>query len=267
MRWLVLLSLTGCSALSPVPVCTTPEADLAPGLTCTDAEIAARYVGLLGGRRVHTGRRDILLREIAAHHAADPADTRANLDAMKAIVVEVGGLAGMAAAEKRSTHVFEALSGQGPLDFETYPNSRAVLENRLAPWATDGAEKLVLTETDIEGWISYASLCREAQGAGPISLSIANRELLYREVKRKFVDAKRDEKIALASMGGVWHQVEDRWVAASYEQQQAWIKAAPLPPPMTATSMGYVGTVFEMDLTPHATTLHETLGPFKPKIP
>ncbi|MFK7931761.1 MAG: hypothetical protein AB8H79_26530 [Myxococcota bacterium] len=268
MRTLMLLfALSGCSVMSPVAACTGTATEVAPGLSCTDANVAIDYVAVLSARKVNATRRNVLLRDLGAHYTSDPAAVRADLTKAKDLIVQITGFAGMKAAERRSTAAWIALDGSGPLNAERYPNAGAILENRIAAWSIADEDKLVLTESDIEGWINYASLCREAQGADPLSLSVASRELLYRDLKRKFKDAGRAERIAMASMGPAWPQVERRWVAASYTKQQAWIKAAPFPPPMTASSMGYTGVLFEADLTPHAQILHDTLGPFKPVVP
>jgi len=268
MRTLLLLcTLSGCSVLSPVAACTGTATEVAPGLSCADAEIAVDYVAVLSARKVNATRRNVLLLDIGAHYVIDPEAVRADLARAKNILIEITAVAGLKAAERRSTQAWIALDGSGPIHPERYPNSAPVLANRIAAWSVSDEDKLVLTESDIEGWINYASLCREAQGAAPLSLSVASREVLYRELKRKFQDARREERIALASMGPVWPQVERRWVAASYTRQQSWIKAAPFPPPMTASSMGYTSVLFEADLTPHAQVLHDTLGPFKPVVP
>jgi hypothetical protein len=71
----------------------------------------------------------------------------------------------------------------------------------------------------------------------------------------------------MSAVGGWWSQVRESWARASYDEQRAWIAAAPLPPPMTATSLGYAEAVFDGDVALHARVLAEKLGPFRPSVP
>ena len=80
-------------------------------------------------------------------------------------------------------------------------------------------------------------------------------------VQERFVDASRADRIALSAVGPYWPAARDAWAMATYERQQGWIATAPLPPPMTATSLGYIGALIEGDLDGLASTLHEHLGP------
>ena len=55
------------------------------------------------------------------------------------------------------------------------------IQNRsIAVWSRSEDHELVLTESDIEGWIFYTSLCREVQSAGPLRLSVADRRRVNR---------------------------------------------------------------------------------------
>jgi hypothetical protein len=135
-----------------------------------------------------------------------------------------------------------------------------VLERALAPWSTDTEHKLLLTEMDIEGWIKYASLCREIQGGSPLTLSVADRVVLYRQIVSAFEGKSREEQLSVLSMGPIWPSMQERWPGVTYEIQQAWVEAAPLPGPMTATSLGYSGAVFDEDLRSHALALHSAMG-------
>ena len=65
----------------------------------------------------------------------------------------------------------------------------------------------------------------------------------------------------MTSFGPVWQDVRDRWQAAPYEKQQAWIQAAPRPPRLNASSLAYIESVIEGDLQGHAATLHQHFGP------
>ena len=79
--------------------------------------------------------------------------------------------------------------------------------------------------------------------------------------------ARAAGKIALTAVGPFWSDVRARWAADSYEEQQAWIRAAPLPPPMTATSIGYVEALTDGDVVAHVRALHERLGPLRLGVP
>ncbi|TVQ94422.1 MAG: hypothetical protein EA397_01770 [Deltaproteobacteria bacterium] len=260
---LAVLWIAGCGLFSSDAVCTEPGQELAPGsppLSCDEAEIAVRYVDVLAGRPTGTADRNLILKDLAASYRTDPGRVRGALDALRATVVELAGQQGFAAAEARSRRAYLDLNAESALD--PFPQARRVLSSRVAVWATDEAQQLVLTESDIEGWISYASLCREVQEGGPMRLSVAQREGIYRDLRRRFPDLEREDQIAMVALGPFWRGITRRWKAASYERQQAWIQAAPLPPPMTATSLGYAEVIFGISPRRSAQTLHETLGPF-----
>ena len=263
---LVLALLPACSALTPVQTCTDATAVLVDGpdpFTCATAKEATAYVRLLAGRAVFGKERGRIVADLVARYRIDPEDTKADLVQVAAIVKELEDTPGLAVAELRSTRAWEALNGQGPFDAASYPEIDQVTRSRIAVWASDADDKLVLTEQDIAGWISFASLCREVQAGGPLKLSIANRELLYRDVADRFADAPRAEQIGMVAMGPFWPAVGDRWQRATYEGQQAWIKEAALPPPMTATSLGYASGVFELPFRTHADTVHKHFGPLR----
>ena len=122
------------------------------------------------------------------------------------------------------------------------------IKGAIAAWQTHEADELVLTEMSIEAWVRYASLCREAQSAGPLRVSVAGKVDLYRQLQDKFMKGTPEERAAVASLGPVWQSVRDRWGAADYERQQAWMQAAPLPPPMEADSVGYATALFSGNL-------------------
>lgn len=259
------LPLIGCSWLSPSPPCASADATLAAGtppLTCAETLPVLEYAGQVAGRPITGVDRNVILWDLKARYSSHPDEVRADLAQAEAIRDELRRKTGLEAAEARSTRAWEALEGRGPIDPARYPQAHDSLERRTAPWARDADEKLVLTEADIEGWIRYASLCREVQAGGPLKLSINDREQLYKDMRVRFETVGRAEQIGMVGLGGFWGHIEDRWVAASYEEQQAWIQAAPLPPPMTASSMGYASVVFEGNLRQSAEILHDKLGPF-----
>ena len=171
------------------------------------------------------------------------------------------GQRGIDGAEKRASAIYDTVEGSGlitPEDGEIW----SVVKFRISVWARDHEEKLALTEADIEGWIFYASLCREAQGGGTLRLSVADRQQLYKALQKRWEEGSRADLTALAAMGPFWPQVRRGWSGASYERQQAWISKAPLPPPMTASSVDYAGAVFREDLSRHVSVLHGEIGPF-----
>jgi len=86
---------------------------------------------------------------------------------------------------------------------------------------------------------------------------------VYRDLRVRFRQAEPADQIALVAIGPFWQGIAARWQAASYEQQQAWARAAPLPPPMTASSLVYAEAVFDLPLARSAATLHEHLGPLR----
>jgi len=270
MRTALLLSalaLPACSwfSLTPTTVCDSPQDELAPGsppLTCAQAQVVLDHTQRLAGRPVGHADRNILLTDVGARYRVAPDEVRATLKTLAEQNAALERATGLEGAELRSTRAWEAITGNGPLSPAAYPEANRSLRRRIAPWAQDDEEKLVLTEADIEAWIGFASLCREVQSGEPLKLSISNREQLYRDMRVRFEMEDRKGQIGMVGLGGYWPSVEDRWIAATYEQQQAWIKAATLPPPMTSRSMGYAAIVFEGDLREHAQTMHKVLGPF-----
>ena len=265
-RAILFLGLSSCSWISPPTYCEGSSDVLVDGaqpLSCDDAMVAVTYVSMTAGRRTGKADRNLILGDIKAIYSADPDFTRTALNDAAQAVARMKSVSGMEAARARSEEAYRAVTENGPLSSDRTPAARDSLKRRVAPWLVDHETQLVLDESDIEGWIRYASLCREVQSGGPLKLSINNREQVYREVKRGFEDGSEQQKEGWIAFGGFWNTIEDRWRAATYEEQQAWIQVAPLPPPMTGTSMGYASVIFEGDARQHAATFHEKLGPLK----
>ena len=258
------LALAGCDS---TPTCTTGDVVLAEHegatLACRDAGVVRDWLERLAGRPLTSGDRPVVDRAIADAFRADPDGTRAWLSGMAARDGEIAAKRDLAGAEARATAVWEAQAGTSSIDA-----ARATLwtvqKRALAVWAHDDTDHLALTEADVEGWIRYASLCREAQGGVPLRISVADRVAVYRMLVDRFTQGSRTDRIALSAVGGWWGQIDKAWAAASYDEQRAWIAAAPLPPPMTASSLGYAEAVFQGDVASHARVLAETLGPFRP---
>jgi len=156
-------------------------------------------------------------------------------------------------AETRSQRIWEA--AQNP------QGERALWQSKVyTVWATDPEEQLALTESDIEGWIRYASLCREVQGGDALRLSVADRATAYHRLIARFEKGNRAEQVAMVTIGAGWNDLRERWQAAPFEQQQAWISAAPLPPPMTTDSIGYFTAIVDSNPVSHAMALDEVFG-------
>lgn len=257
-----MIALLACDT---APLCERPADPLVTvgtdTLACADAETAERYVVRLSGRELSPGDRQLAYIGVRERFERDPAGTRAWLQEMTAIGATVELKTDMPGAALRSQAVWRAISGQGPIR-EGDGTLWNLQKRALSVWARDDEEQLALTETDIEGWIRYVSLCREAQGTTPLRLSIADRVTTYEMMVDVFGSSPREQQVAMASLGAYWPEIRHRWAIASYEDQQAWIAAAPLPPPMEASSLGYAEEVVRGDLTRHAKTLQGHLGPF-----
>ncbi len=230
-------------------------------LTCGDARAVTGWIELLAGRELSSADRSLANGELVGEFRDDPAATRTLIETARVDGRALAALTGLEGAEARSARVFAADAGTG-LVREEHDGLWNLQRRALSVWTKSGREGLALTESDLEAWIRYASLCREAQGAGVLRVSVGDRVPVYQTLIGRFDTGDRATMVALASFGPVWEDVKDRWQAASYERQQAWIAAAPLPPPMNATSMGYADALFQSELPPHARALHDVLGPF-----
>ncbi len=255
MLW---LSWLGCSS---EPRCDSTDQVLAEGLTCEDARHVEGWIELLAGRALQHGGTRRLPAALLELHQKDPSALRKLLDEIDAAGAKLELVPGPKGAEARSLAVWEAHREKGPIrpDDGSLWN---IQRDALSVWAWNDDDKLALTEADIEGWLTYASLCREVQNGGVLRISVADRVTAYRVLVDRFEGGSREERLSLASVGPFWEQIRDRWQAVPYERQQAWIGAAPLPPPMTATSLGYLQAIAEGPIVQHAGTLHEVLGPF-----
>jgi hypothetical protein len=259
MWWWV--GMFGCGA---PPRCETADAPLASVgaevLRCDEARVAPRYVVRLSGRALQAGDEEIALEAVRDRFLGDPDGTRAWLTQLAAAGARLEGPLGLEGAAARSHAVWEAAQGTGAID--AGDGALWNLQGRtLSVWVRDDEEQLALTESDIEGLIRYASLCREAQGAEPLRVSIGDRTALYQMAVDAFRGGERSQQVAMTAFGVYWPEVRARWDEASYEDQQAWLAAAPLPPPMSATSLGYAEAVLTGDWRAHAVSLHQAIGP------
>ncbi|MBX2796654.1 MAG: hypothetical protein KTR31_03260 [Myxococcales bacterium] len=263
---LALLAVIGCSRsidCSDPATALVPASQGQPALTCGQSDEVLAYVELLAARRVAPGDRHLAHKELSERYTQD---REATTDWMAKLREHGQALAvgrGLQGAAARAEAVWTAHTGSGPIQEPTAEDLWGVQRRALAVWSSDDEERLALTEADIEAWINYASLCREAQQGGVLRVSVADRVAVYRMVRERFDDGDRETQVALASMGPVWEQVRTAWQLASYEEQQVWVQAAPLPPPMTATSLGYAEALFTGDVVRHASVLQGALGPFR----
>jgi hypothetical protein len=258
---IALLAL-GCGLWGP-PDCTSDEVALAEAggeaLTCGEAAGVADYAELLSLRPLGSGDRNLLNAALASGWKADRAGTEAAIAEAAQVLAALKGSTGAEAAKLRSEEAWKLHQGEGT--FAKLPDVRTVVDRSVSVWAQKDEERLVLTEMDIEGWIRYASLCRQAQGGDAMRVSIADRLEVYNVVRDRFTSGTPADREALLAIGAFWPSISEAWEGASYEEQQAWIGSAPLPPPMTATSLGYFEAIIEGDVAGHARAVHVTLGP------
>lgn len=231
-------------------------------LTCADVDAVVAHVELLASREIASTEDRLVAAALIPRYQAEPVATRAALDALAARTAALAAAEGLAAVEARAEAVFSALH-EAPLLGVELPGLTGVLNRAVAPWSVDPEARLVLTEMDVEGWIRVVSLGRELQGGGPLRLSVADRVTVYRMVVETFDAAGRPEQLAMVSIGPVWPSFRAAWEAAPYATQQAWAADAGLPPPMTATSLGYAEVMLAGDLTAAALATHEHLGPLR----
>jgi len=257
----LVLSLVACGGGDP---CPTPETVLVAGadpLTCEQAEGVVQYTAVLAGRPA-TKQRRAIVNAVQDRYKADPDAGRAWLGQVAEARAKLEDLTGFDAAGARAKAVFQQHSGQGLVGKSDDDLFRAI-QSAVAVWSVHAADGVALTESDIEGWILYASLCREVQGASVLRISVADRLAIYASIQDRWEMGTPTDRIALTAVGPFWHQVIENWQSASYQEQQSWASSAPLPPPMTATSLGYLGAIVEGELVGHAAVLHSELGPLR----
>lgn len=258
---LLLALLAGCGGSVE---CREPGQVLAEvggdTLVCGDAQAVVAWIELLAGRPVAGGDRRVAHAAVVELFRDDPAAARALVSRSRSEGADLAARTGLEGGEARATHVWLADRGE---DLVRPEHGRLwnLQSSALSVWTKDDEERLAVTESDLEAWIRYASLCREAQGAGVLRVSVGDRVTVYRTLIERFDTGDRATQVAVVGFGSVWDEVRDRWMAASYDRQQSWIAAAPLPPPMVASSMGYADAVFQGDLPGHARSVHDVLGP------
>ncbi|MCA9570179.1 MAG: hypothetical protein KC656_20185 [Myxococcales bacterium] len=247
--------LLACSS-APRVVCTDADTPIAEGLACGDAMEATRYLRQLTGLPLPGVD---AAEAVLAAHTADPDAARVWLDGIRARAAILGAATGQEAGALRSHEVWAFTQGRAAVRSDDPVGNLAA--SLVSVRITDDAEELALTETDIEGWITFASLAHEVRGKGPITVSIADRAAVYEMAVERFRQGDRAEKVALVSLGAFWPEVVRRWKAAPYAQQQRFIQAAVLPEAAATTSLAWVEAVLESDLVTNVDALHGALGP------
>lgn len=247
--------LSGCSG-SSVPQCKAPETVLAQSqgavLRCSDATLVATYIEQLAARPLGPGVPTQITSALRVAFQAHPSATREQLRRVQQVVSTRA--TSLDAAALRGHALWLARSDLGPIG----PSDGTLW--RIASRAVvfvghDDTTKLALGEADLEAWIRYASLCNEVQGHGPLSLSIAQREAMYRTLKQRFATQGRDEQLALLALAPFWDDVRARWQAAPAAQQQHWLNQLPL----SAPAGGSCEQLLSAPLHAHAAALHQAI--------
>jgi hypothetical protein len=263
-----LVALAGCTWGAP-PCAGLPEEALAPGVTCADVAPVETWVEALAGRALSGPQRGRMHGELAEIADREPAALREVVELARRTLAELDAGDPRARARLRGALAWDALHGPG----ERWPRARLpettdVLDAAVSAWAHADADRLVLPEADVEAWIGFVSLLREVQGGGPLRLAVADRVGVYRQIVARWEGGSGDERVAFLVLGASWPAVRARWQAASYDAQQGWIRAAPLPPPMTEDSRGYLAAVTrDADVVRHVEVLEQRLGPFPAFVP
>jgi len=261
----LLLCNTSCGLLGEEIVCESPETVLSmvgdETLTCGDAATVRDYLQFLASRSLTANQMGRLYADLRKRHGSNPTKVRAQIARSIAITTESTQKSGLARAEYRSHAVWLARMEKGPFT-QQHATEWDIFQNAVAVWARSDEQELALTEMDIEGWIRFGSLCREVQGGTPLRISLANREHIYHQMSRSFDTLQRSDQIGRVGIGMFWDAITLRWQSASYERQQSWIRVAPLPPAMNATSRAYMDAVMELPSGRSAEVLHSVLGPF-----
>ena len=246
--------------LALVLACVAPPPCDDPALTCDAMQPMVGVVTALAGRPLSNADRDLLRMSLVAEARADAARSATRMQAAASELAELDGVVGIEGARLRSEHTYDALGGHGV--FEDAPAQvGTVFARAVSEWARFDEERLVLSESDIEGFLRYASLCREVQAGGPLRLSIADRGLVYQALVKRFREGTSQDRTSMLAIGAGFWAARGEWAAASYDRQHEFSVGAPLPPSMTATSVDYALAIVAGDLPAHAANLHATLGP------
>lgn len=230
-------------------------------LQCGQVEPLLELIDLSAGRPMDGTNRGQVFKAARSAWLKDPAAVERWLAEVGGVRLEFRDLRGAEAASRRTALLHAWASGGGVFGGESPVSS--ILWKHVAIRAEDPADKTVLTEMDVEGWLYFASLCREAQGGNSLQISIADKLTAYRMIEERYQRSSTRERQAMSRIGPFWGPIRRTWKRATYEEQQSWIQIAPLPPPMTGTSLAYLEAVIEGPIVGLVDTLHLQLGPFE----
>ena len=255
----VLAMSLGCGKSEPL--CADSTAELVEGLSCEEVLASVDFVEYLAARPMPAAARGRYVEAWKSAAGTDLAMARSALGRMAAYLDAREGEA-FAEAERRGMESWRVLKGEGVLAGEGLAVIRDHVRKHAGVWKVDDEHRLVVSENDVEGWIRYASLGREVQGAIPLRVSMADKVGVYKIAMERYEAEDRKGRVAFIALGGGWRAARDAWTAASYEKQQAWIASAPLPAPMFGTSPEYFRAVLEVAGThAHATILDQQIAP------
>lgn len=262
--WIALAGMTGCAG-DTAPRCEGPEQVLATvgdsRMVCADVEHVAGYRQWLTQQPAKDEQRDALVLALLPWFERSPAEASAWWAELAVQLRERQKSTGLAGALVHSSALYEIREGQGLWE-RADARVRSESANSLLIWAVDTDSKRALSEPAIEAWIRYISLCRQVQGAGSLNLSVSDRAKIYGVFKERFLNGDPAEQEAVVGFGPYWPEMEAAWQSARYSKQRQWIGEAPLPPPVTSTSLGYVEWFLDHgQLKEHVETFDRLMGP------
>ena len=264
-RFLVALAaLTACAG-DTSPRCTSSEQVLASvdgvQMTCADAERVSNYRHWLAQKPSTDEQRGRLVANLVKWFEREPVEASAWWSELSEQLAARQRPTGLEGALVHASALYEVNKGRNlwaRADGEVRGNSA----QSLLIWATNDDAKMALSEPAIEAWIRYVSLCRQVQGGGSLNLSVSDRAKIYGAFKERFLNGEAPEREAVVGFGPYWPEMEAAWQSARYSEQQRWIAEAPLPPPVTSTSLGYVEWFLDHGrLKEHVVTFDRVLGP------
>lgn len=254
-----LAALSACS--SPPPPCERLDQTVVDGgPSCAAIAPVEDAVEHLAGRPLPDAERRALYAALADDWQADPDGFPRRVAGWSDVRDRLAALEGLRGAVERGRMVYENLHGDGAFAHGN-ESVRTILGRAVSEWARDDGDHIVLAESDIEGFLRYASLCREVQSGGPLRLALSDRGGLYQALIARFRGGTTADREAVLGIGAGFWAARRAWIEASYDRQQEFARGAPLPPPMNATSLAYAEAIVAGDLPAHAANLHATLGP------
>lgn len=233
-------------------------------VTCEEAWQGERYIEALAARPLNKLEEQRVVEALHRQARKDAPGTKARLAKARAFVDGLkSGSPWRSQATGRADALYDAFQTGGLWPKDEFEGYYAILKRAVAVWKVHTPSKHAIGEMDIEAWIRYASLCREVQGGGTLNVSIGDRVGVYHTVTERFESSSADDQIAMLGLASFWLGATENWQFAGYDAQQAWIKAAPLPPAMEGTSVDYIEAIMAGDVGQHVEVLHGKLGPLR----